>query len=268
MIIHFWALEAEQGSYSTKSSSESSYPDSKQYLQSAFEQTKDAVGEWLGTTTASGALIHSTPSAASRPVLHVTQLGDSQILVIRPRNKEIIFKTQEQYHWFACPRQLGTNSPDTPDEHAVLDKVVIEENDIVLAMTDGVSDNLWEHEVVDSVIQSLRDAETLYDDQDDLFAKEMKHVATELVKAAMLVAQDPDAQCPYMERALDEGKLITRVQKNSTHAKSIKVYQLLEVNLTTLASWRQSVVPAETCTLSFEYPSRSNELTTATSQSS
>jgi len=207
LIIHFWALAAERGSHSNESAGESSDPDPKQYLQSAFEQTKDAVGDWLGTTTASGALVHSTSSADSKPILYVTQLGDSQILVIRPRNEEVIFKTQEQYHWFACPRQLGTNSPDTPDEHAVMDKVEIEGNDIVLAMTDGVVDNLWEHEVVDNVVQSLRDAEKLYSGEDDQFAKEMKHVATELVKAAMLVAQDPDAQCPYMERALDEGKL-------------------------------------------------------------
>ena len=207
LIIHFWALAAE--CYSSKSAEDSLDPDPKQYLQSAFEQTKDAVGDWLGTTTASGAVIHSSSSPDSNPVLHVTQLGDSQILVIRPRNEEVIFKTQEQYHWFACPRQLGTNSPDTPDEHAVLDKVEIEENDIVLAMTDGVSDNLWEHEVVDNVVQSLRDAEKLYNGEDDVFAKEMKHVATELVKAAMLVAQDPDAQCPYMERALDEGERTT-----------------------------------------------------------
>jgi serine/threonine protein phosphatase PrpC len=211
LIIHFWALEAERGSSSTKPAEESSDPDPKQYLQSAFEQTKDAVEDWLGTTTASGALIHSSSSADAKPVLYVTQLGDSQILVIRPPNEEIIFKTQEQYHWFACPRQLGTNSPDTPAEHAVLSKVEIEENDIVLAVTDGVSDNLWEHEVVDSVLQSLRDAQKLYSGQDDIFAKQMKHVATELVKAAMLVAQDPDAQCPYMERALDEGRLIIRV---------------------------------------------------------
>jgi len=211
LIIHFWALEAERASCSTTSSAEFSNLDPKQYLQSAFEQTKDAVGEWLGTTTASSALIHSTSSAESKPILYVTQLGDSQILVIRPRNEEIIFKTQEQYHWFACPRQLGTNSPDTPDEHAVSSKVEVEEDDIVLAITDGISDNLWEHEVVDNVVQSLRDAENLFKGQDDLFVKEMKHVATELVKAAMLVAQDPDAQCPYMERALDEGKLASRV---------------------------------------------------------
>lgn len=37
-----------------------------------------------------------------------------------------------------------------------MDKVEIEENDVVLAMSDGVIDNLWEHEIIENVVNSIR----------------------------------------------------------------------------------------------------------------
>src|SRR5204863_2066906 len=115
--------------------------------------------EWLGTTTACAAILASLPVKKDsltppQPVLYVTNLWDSKILVLRPRQQQIIYKTTEQWHWFDCPRQLGTNSPDTPRANAVTDKVEIEEEDVVLAMSEGVVDNLWEHEVLENVVES------------------------------------------------------------------------------------------------------------------
>ena len=185
LILHFWALEAEKHA--------AHEPDPVEYLQRAFEQTKVATAtpEWHGTTTAAAALLH-----AREPLLYVTNLGDSQILVIR--KDEVLFKTTEQWHWFDCPRQLGTNSPDTPRENAVLDKLVIQEDDVVLAMSDGVIDNLWEHEIVESVVSSIKQ-------YDHHATGVMQAVADELVKAARVIAEDPFAESPFMERAVEEG---------------------------------------------------------------
>jgi hypothetical protein len=139
-------------------------------------------------------------------------LGDSQILVLRPSSREVIFKTTEQWHWFDCPRQLGTNSPDTPTQNAVLDIIDIEEDDIVLAMTDGVIDNLWEHEVVTSVVDSLEKwqagesgKEKGKEPGEQSYADGMRFVAQELLTAARVIAEDPFAESPYMEKAIDEG---------------------------------------------------------------
>ncbi len=142
-------------------------------------------------------------------MLYVTQLGDSAILVLRPRSRLVVFRTAEQWHWFDCPRQLGTNSPDIPSRDAVKDRVEIEEGDVVLAMSDGVIDNLWDHEVVDNVIKALeqwesRDSKSADPGVADCSAK-MRFVAQELVKAAKVIAQDPFAESPYMEKAVDEG---------------------------------------------------------------
>ncbi|THY59649.1 protein serine/threonine phosphatase 2C [Aureobasidium pullulans] len=209
LILHFWALEAERDVYG-----DSSEPDPVQYLQKAYQQTKDATSnpnEWFGTTTACGAFLHTNSNTPPHPVLYVTQLGDSQILVIRPEHREVIYKTTEQWHWFDCPRQLGTNSPDEPIKNAVMDKVTIEEDDIILAMSDGVVDNLWEHEVVDNVLESMEKwrsgdvPQVMRSDDQSTYAGGMQFVAQELVKAARTIAQDPFAESPYMERAIEEG---------------------------------------------------------------
>ena len=130
--------------------------------------------------------------------------------MVRPRDESLVYKTTEQWHWFDCPRQLGTNSPDIPSANAVMDRVDIEENDIVLAMSDGVSDNLWEHEVVQTVVDSIRKWES-GDGGESSGSREggagggMLFVAQQLVKAARNIAEDPYAESPFMERAIEEG---------------------------------------------------------------
>ena len=212
--MHFWALEVERDSPTNGSNNVSYEPDPVRYLQAAYEQTVAATSspnEWHGTTTACGALLHHRVQDLSpTPTLYITNLGDSQILVLRPKQEQIIYKTTEQWHWFDCPRQLGTNSPDTPQANAVMDKIDIEENDIVLAMSDGVVDNLWEHEVLENVVNSVRSWErkagggVTADPVGDSDGG-MMYVAQELVNAARVIAEDPFAESPFMERAVEEG---------------------------------------------------------------
>ncbi|KAH8792551.1 phosphatase 2C-like domain-containing protein [Hyaloscypha finlandica] len=218
LILHFWALEIEMDADRIRSAGEEYEPNPVECLQKAYEQTIKATSEpnnWQGTTTATGALLHYRkqgldPKAPATPLLYVTNLGDSQVLVLRPRHSELIYKTTEQWHWFDCPRQLGTNSPDTPRENAVMDKVEIEENDVVLAMSDGVIDNLWEHEIIENVVTSLRKWES-GEGGEGLGNRHggagggMQFVAEELMKAAKVIATDPFAESPFMEHAVEEG---------------------------------------------------------------
>jgi len=190
-------------------------PDPVEYLQKAYEQTVSATSspnEWLGTTTACSALLHHKPAdgTSPEPIVYVTNLGDCQVMVIRPRDSEVIFKTTEQYHWFDCPRQLGTNSPDVPRENAKLDKVDVQVNDVVVAVSDGVIDNLWEHEVSRIISESVRKWESgeggeATGDRTGGAGGGMEYIAQELVKQARIIAEDPFAESPYMEKAIDEG---------------------------------------------------------------
>ncbi|KAI9698404.1 MAG: hypothetical protein M1836_003984 [Candelina mexicana] len=213
LILHFWALEAERDSSVSDYPESSPEPNPVEYLQRAYERTISATSspnELLGTTTACAALLHHSAIDTPDPVLYITNLGDSKVLVLRPRDQDIIYRTAEQWHWYDCPRQLGTNSPDTPRENAVMDKVEVQEDDVVLAMSDGVTDNLWEHEVLQIVVDSIRKWES-GEGGEGLGGRNggagggMQFVAAELMQAARTVAEDPFAESPYMERGVEEG---------------------------------------------------------------
>ncbi|RDL36705.1 Uncharacterized protein BP5553_06057 [Venustampulla echinocandica] len=218
LILHFWALETELDAARPRPPGQKYQPTPIEYLQKAYEQTIEATSkpnQWQGTTTAAGAQLHfqkssEDPNSPASPLLYVTNLGDSQVLVLRPRDSELVYKTTEQWHWFDCPWQLGTNSPDTPAGNAVMDEVAIQENDVVLAMSDGVIDNLWEHEIITNVVNSIRKWEQgeggkSTGDRSGGASGGMQFVAEELMKAAKVIATDPFAESPFMERAVEEG---------------------------------------------------------------
>jgi protein phosphatase PTC7 len=212
LLLHFWALEVE------RHADLGNALDPVGYLQSAYEATLRATKsptEWLGTTTSATAILHHTKEqdGTKKPLLYVTNLGDCKILVIRPSEEKVIFRTAEQWHWFDCPMQLGTNSIDTPKKDAVLSKIVLQEDDIILALSDGVMDNLWEHEVLKVILDSVNNWEEGRVSHEDVpnsrFSDERNvFVARELLNAALTIAQDPFAESPFMEKAIDEGLAI------------------------------------------------------------
>ncbi|KAI1631674.1 phosphatase 2C-like domain-containing protein [Biscogniauxia mediterranea] len=218
LILHFWVAAMEEDIVKTRSPDQPYHPDPVRYLQAAYERTIEATSgpnDCLGTTTATGAQLFyksdaTNPSGPATPVLYVTNIGDSQIMVIRAKNRELVYKSKEQWHWFDCPRQLGTNSPDTPNQNAVIDTVELVEGDIVLAMSDGVIDNLWEHEIVENVSKSVERWEAgeggpASGDRKNGANGGMTFVAEELVNAAKEIATDPFAESPFMEHAIEEG---------------------------------------------------------------
>ncbi|KAF3309413.1 hypothetical protein TWF173_010954 [Orbilia oligospora] len=225
-----------------------------------------------GTTTFTGCLLHSGK-------LHVVSIGDSHCLVLRPSSTSttagtstttsdtppegssgsesettsdpgFLLRTTEQWHYFDCPRQLGTDSPDTPLGNATVSTIDVENGDIIILATDGMLDNLWEEEVISIILHTLTKTsspggekepwgmelgqimkkkgkkrveegvnvafrEYLAKNEDLLPGAEdpieggelMTGIAAELVKAAKVVATDPYAESPWMERAIEEGKI-------------------------------------------------------------
>ena len=109
--------------------------------------------------------------------------------------------------------QLGTNSIDTPRKDAVLSKIALEEDDVILALSDGVMDNLWEHEVLKVVLDSINkweEGRVSHEDAPNSRLSEERNVfvARELLSAALTIARDPFAESPFMEKAIDEGLAI------------------------------------------------------------
>jgi serine/threonine protein phosphatase PrpC len=240
LILHFWALAVEQDKFGGDGP-----PDPVRYLEESYRMTQEALSEpneWLGTTTSSLAQLHSIDE---KPLLYVTQLGDCRIMVVRQSSRQVIFTTEEQWHYFDCPRQLGTNSPDTPRENATLSEVPLHEDDVVLAMSDGVTDNLWEEDITESVLTALsqwqeeqgqsRPQQQQKKDEEDVIIEEvgqqqqpeaaaaagasspssssslaeaMRHVAQQVVLRARRIAEDPFAASPFMEKGVEEGLAI------------------------------------------------------------
>ena len=59
---------------------------------------------------------------------------------------KIVFRTDDQTHFFNCPFQIGTNSNDGP-EKADQVELDVASGDVVVAATDGVFDNLFDEDV-------------------------------------------------------------------------------------------------------------------------
>jgi len=95
----------------------------------------------------------------------ILNLGDSGAILLRPALRtppgsekpllfpRVIFRSSDQTHYFNCPYQLGSgNSPiEAPD----FVRVRVRTGDLVVAATDGVFDNLFDHQVQAIVARHL-----------------------------------------------------------------------------------------------------------------
>lgn len=98
-------------------------------------------------------------------VLTVANVGDSAIMVMRPALRtppsskqpmllpRVVFRSTDQTHFFNCPYQFSSNGPlqESPD---VLSVEVLA-GDVVIAATDGVFDNLFDHQIQALVARHL-----------------------------------------------------------------------------------------------------------------
>ncbi|KIM31337.1 hypothetical protein M408DRAFT_34599, partial [Serendipita vermifera MAFF 305830] len=81
--------------------------------------------------------------------LRVAHVGDCCLYLIRDR--EIVYRSEEMQHRFNYPLQLGPLSPTTPQQHAQSIILPILEHDVIILSTDGMSDNLWDEDVIDQL---------------------------------------------------------------------------------------------------------------------
>lgn len=115
--------------------------------------------------TGSDKLIESESGA----VLKIAHLGDCMGMLVR--GDEIVWRSEEmwwgvslkfiynvqlnakRYLQFNTPVQLGPVSPSKPLTHAQSFTLPIEQDDILILASDGLSDNLWDEDVLDEVLR-------------------------------------------------------------------------------------------------------------------
>jgi protein phosphatase PTC7 len=76
--------------------------------------------------------------------------GDSGFVLVR--NGEVVFKSPVLQHFFDCPLQFGacpdySESTDTAEDAAVFE-LPVQPGDILVAGSDGLWDNCYEHELL------------------------------------------------------------------------------------------------------------------------
>lgn len=146
----------------------------------------------------------------------VANLGDSGFMVLRkgPRGMQVVHRSEEQQHSWNCPYQLTRLPPallkkfpklslDTADDCQKWE-ATIQQGDLVLLFTDGLSDNLHDRELLHIVDRALSPA---FGDLVGLcdLCTPPKAIAKALALAAQERSLDPTAKVPFVEYSKRHG---------------------------------------------------------------
>lgn len=86
-------------------------------------------------------------------VLKIAHLGDCMGMLVR--DEKIAWRSEEMWRAFNTPVQLGPTSSARPRDAQIL-SLPVQADDILILASDGLSDNLWDYEVLDEVVRFKR----------------------------------------------------------------------------------------------------------------
>jgi protein phosphatase PTC7 len=142
--------------------------------------------------------------------LTTANLGDSGFILLRPFEGypceyEIIYKSPEQQVYFNCPKQLSVVPPETPNarnyiqsnpKEADKQQFDVQDGDLIICATDGLFDNLYNHQILKEASETCRDVGENY----------QVELARRLVIKARRVATDRTTfQTPFSDNASRNG---------------------------------------------------------------
>lgn len=148
--------------------------------------------------------------------LAILNLGDSGVMLLRPALRtqpgsdqpllfpRVVFRSSDQTHYFNCPYQLG--SGPAPVEAPDFIRVRVRTGDLVIAATDGVFDNLFDHQVQAIVARHLGRSWR----RGTSVEPELPGLATTIAKQAQRIGQQEDQKdvvTPFALAAHSEGLL-------------------------------------------------------------
>ncbi|WEJ92652.1 serine/threonine-protein phosphatase [Yamadazyma tenuis] len=120
--------------------------------------------------------------------LKMISIGDSKLFVIR--DGQIVKTNEEQLISELCPKQIGTQTlTQLPSEMAWVDAMKLQENDVILLCSDGITDNLYEDEINKYLNEYLNEQNL-----------GLRQAAQKLLSKAKEIAFDDYAFTPYNEK--------------------------------------------------------------------
>lgn len=122
----------------------------------------------------------------SGDMLKMISIGDSKIYIIR--DGEIVKTNEEQMVSDLCPKQIGTQTLNVlPSQMCWVDDMELQEGDLIVMCSDGISDNLYEWEILEMLNKNMK-------------KDNMRKVANRILAKAKQVAFDDHAYTPYNEK--------------------------------------------------------------------
>ncbi|KAH9056607.1 phosphatase 2C-like domain-containing protein [Lactarius vividus] len=92
-------------------------------------------------------------ACAHDAVIRIAHLGDCMGMLVR--RDEIVWRSEEMWWRFNTPLQLGPRSGTLPSAAQVF-TIPVHVDDILILASDGLSDNLWDEDVLDEVVRFQR----------------------------------------------------------------------------------------------------------------
>ncbi|KZV63038.1 hypothetical protein PENSPDRAFT_657624 [Peniophora sp. CONT] len=199
---------------------------SHDYDQSQQQERKQAtVPLMTGSSTALLAVLDSAgagPHPAPAPevgvaedgcdaVLRVAHLGDCMGMLVR--GDEIVWRSDEMWWSFNTPLQLGPASRTSPDAAQLL-TLPARADDILILASDGLSDNLWDEDVLDEVIRFRRasisppgvGAKVGRRALAGMLSEALCSRARKVSEARASRPSSPSSEIPFARRAREEGR--------------------------------------------------------------
>ncbi|KAL4245057.1 Protein phosphatase [Abortiporus biennis] len=83
-------------------------------------------------------------------VIRIAHLGDCMGMLIR--GDQVVWRSEEMWWNFNTPLQLGPSSPTRPRDAKIF-TIPVQKDDILVLASDGLSDNLWDEDILDEVVR-------------------------------------------------------------------------------------------------------------------
>ena len=197
----------------TPSSSPRPPPSPLSILSSAYTSTLQH--GIIGSTTA--CIITYDPHEQQ---IAYANLGDSGLLVVRspsapssssPVPPSAFQKSRERQHSWNCPLQLGTGSGDRPSD-AEVDRIDVEDGDVMVVGTDGLFDNLSLEEIARICSDDAANADSAVSapfppsPASPASAASVDALARRLCEAAHAASRDPVRDTPFSRNCRQHGK--------------------------------------------------------------